>query len=385
MSEYRLDTLGILENTDKSSLHQDYLIAYDNILSQYRAEAFRLIEIGVFNGGSLRTWANYFPRASIVGIDINPGCKAHEAERIEVLIGSQDDPGFLREVLAGGDDPFLIVDDGSHRADHILFAFEALFPALRPGGIYIVEDAYMHFGWEEPHHRGCSTQSFKDYFFGLTQTTLQRFLEEGHRSGFRRYAFDWIERITFVRGAIAIHKRNAAQRAGIADEVIAAAAASREPKHLHAAAGVAWRHHKNRDDAEQLARAAVAATPDNFDYNLRLGEILLDQKKFDAAEDVFAKCCQLRPQDPRPYDLRGAARFNARDFEKAVQFLGVAIRLGAVYAQTHRMRAQAFEALGAGKDAVEQMQKAASVAASYQDAKSYVAELERMQAKFPGV
>lgn len=382
MSEYKLDALGILENTDKSSLHQDYLVAYDNILSRYRADAFRLIEIGVFNGGSLRTWANYFTNASIVGIDINPGCKAHEAERIKVLIGSQDDPGFLRELLASGEDPFLIVDDGSHRADHILFAFETLFPSLRPGGIYIVEDAYMHFGWEEPHHRGCATQSFKDYFFGLTQTTLQKFIAAEHSFGFRKYAFDWIERITFVRGAMVIHKRDPRQRAEIPRDVVAAATASGEAKHLHAAAGVTWKLQNRREEAEKLARAAVAAAPDNFDYNLRLGEIVLELGKLDAAEEAFAKCCSLRPQDVRPYEQRAGARLRAKDYEKAIHYLGVAMDLGSKYAHTPRMRAQAYDAIGAGKEAVEHMKKAASLAASYPDAKSYVAELERLQAKY---
>ena len=44
------------------------------------------MEIGVFNGGSLKIWKNYFgPDSRIIGIDINPECKRFTDEGIEIF------------------------------------------------------------------------------------------------------------------------------------------------------------------------------------------------------------------------------------------------------------------------------------------------------------
>ncbi|MFE3638938.1 class I SAM-dependent methyltransferase [Streptomyces sp. NPDC059168] len=46
--------------------------------------------------------------------------------------------------------PFdIVIDDGSHLNEHVLTSFEALFPHLRPGGLYVVEDTQTAYwtGW----------------------------------------------------------------------------------------------------------------------------------------------------------------------------------------------------------------------------------------------
>ena len=102
-----------------------------------------MIEIGVFEGGSLDMWQRYLGAdASIVGIDINPGC----ADRVDppnvVHIGSQADRAFLEGVVAEFGAPELILDDGSHIARHQRASFEILFPLLQDGGLYIIEDTH---------------------------------------------------------------------------------------------------------------------------------------------------------------------------------------------------------------------------------------------------
>ena len=52
----------------------------------------------------------------------------------------QADAGFLQKV-AGEFGPFdLIIDDGSHVNAHVITTFEVLFPLLKTGGLYVVED-----------------------------------------------------------------------------------------------------------------------------------------------------------------------------------------------------------------------------------------------------
>jgi cephalosporin hydroxylase len=124
--KHLLDTLGLRFGTDKSSAGHDYLDHYDDLLATLRQEPINFIEIGVFNGQSLATWASYFTNATIVGIDINPECRRFESDRARVMIGSQDDPAFLFDV-ARKYPPTVVVDDGSHEAHHVIYTFEGYF------------------------------------------------------------------------------------------------------------------------------------------------------------------------------------------------------------------------------------------------------------------
>lgn len=125
-----------------------YLPIYERHLAQYRRKRFKMLEIGVFGGGSLDMWREYFgPRAIIFGIDINPECEKLNTPQTPVRIGSQADPGLLKSVVSemGGLD--VVLDDGSHRGKHQWASFETLFPLLNEGGLYIIEDCHTSYWW----------------------------------------------------------------------------------------------------------------------------------------------------------------------------------------------------------------------------------------------
>lgn len=123
-----------------------YLPAYDHYLSAFRGSAVRFLEIGVFEGGSLELWRTFFGEAAtIVGVDIDDSRAANVDPPNWTAVGSQDDPESLRSVVErmGGLD--VVLDDGSHVGKHQWASFEALFPLLADGGVYIVED--LHTSW----------------------------------------------------------------------------------------------------------------------------------------------------------------------------------------------------------------------------------------------
>lgn len=123
-----------------------YLPFYDSILAPYRGKPIRMLEIGVFQGGSLDLWRTYFgPDAVLYGIDIDPACAARRTPPNEVRIGSQADPKFLKAVVAemGGVD--IVLDDGSHVAAHQRTSFGVLWPLLNVGGLYIIEDLHSSY------------------------------------------------------------------------------------------------------------------------------------------------------------------------------------------------------------------------------------------------
>ena len=126
-----------------------YFDIYTRHFDAYRDRPIKMLEIGVFRGGSLRMWKQYFhPDSTIVGIDIDRSCKAHEIEdqNVFVRIGSQADPNFLAAVN-GEFGPFdIILDDGSHKTHHQNISFGALFrSALKDGGCYMVEDVHTNY------------------------------------------------------------------------------------------------------------------------------------------------------------------------------------------------------------------------------------------------
>ena len=78
-------------------------------------EPVRILEIGVWRGGSMQTWPKYFGDSAIIfGIDIDPNCLEIQGSGGVIRIGAQDDSDFLREVVKemGGVD--IVIDDGSH-------------------------------------------------------------------------------------------------------------------------------------------------------------------------------------------------------------------------------------------------------------------------------
>lgn len=119
-----------------------YFDIYERHFQPFRGRDVTMIEIGVYRGGSLRMWRDYFgPGSRIVGLDIDPACAAFAAGNISVFIGDQADPAFLRQVLAEVGPPDIVLDDGGHDMRQQIVSFETIYPAMRIPGVYMVEDA----------------------------------------------------------------------------------------------------------------------------------------------------------------------------------------------------------------------------------------------------
>ena len=126
-----------------------YFDIYTRYFERFRDRPITMLEIGVYRGGSLRMWKQYFhPDSTIVGIDIDKSCQAYEIaeQNVFVRIGSQADPGFLANVN-GELGPFdIILDDGGHKTHQQIVSFGALFrDALKDGGCYMVEDVHTNY------------------------------------------------------------------------------------------------------------------------------------------------------------------------------------------------------------------------------------------------
>lgn len=126
-----------------------YFEIYERYFSKYKGKDITILEIGVYHGGSLQLWQQYFGANSLIyGIDVNPACKQFEGNNVKVFIGSQSDPVFLKKVAESGQQFDIILDDGGHTMKQQITSFEVLYPYLKNDGVYLCEDTHTSYWYE---------------------------------------------------------------------------------------------------------------------------------------------------------------------------------------------------------------------------------------------
>jgi len=88
----------------------------------------------------LKMWKEYFPNAKIYGLDIDPNCLKYEDERTKIFICDQNNEKDLKNVNEKLKNIDIILDDGSHKYEHMIKSFSFLFSCLKKDGFYVVED-----------------------------------------------------------------------------------------------------------------------------------------------------------------------------------------------------------------------------------------------------
>jgi len=173
----------VFVNTENVHKWQHYLPVYESAVD--RSRPLRMLEIGVFHGGSLQMWRKYLhPNSTIVGIDIDPECAKFDDgdNKIHVRIGAQQDIAFLKSVVAEFGPFDVILDDGSHYSSHMINTFRYLFPnGLADGGAYVVEDIHCNYwtGWRD------SRKSFVDFTKSLIDSMHAHYQVSSGERNFR--------------------------------------------------------------------------------------------------------------------------------------------------------------------------------------------------------
>jgi hypothetical protein len=144
--KYGTDKGGVMEPTPnhRANLFHDYTPIYYDLMKDWASEAWNILEVGIAEGRSARMWAEFFPNARIFCFDIED--KAVDSvlgeNRIHPISCDQSKIKSLKKALKNtGVDKFdYIIDDGSHVFNHQVTTMAVLLPALRPQGIYFIED-----------------------------------------------------------------------------------------------------------------------------------------------------------------------------------------------------------------------------------------------------
>jgi hypothetical protein len=129
--------------SDPATKPASYYEIYEQVLQDERLEPLNILEVGVFKGQSTRVLATRFPAARIVALDV----KRYEIDfsahpNVEYLLCDQTDRKELQSICGSrfpkGID--LVIEDASHIGAFSRTTFEAVFPHLRSGGLYMIED-----------------------------------------------------------------------------------------------------------------------------------------------------------------------------------------------------------------------------------------------------
>lgn len=132
--------------TDKNTAHP-YFHVYEPLLYPKRSTAKNILEVGIYHGGSIQLWRDWFPKAQIYGVDI---CDPTFIKSKNIL---NDNNIKLFTNTNGYDDAFIktnfqdksikfdmMLDDGPHTLESNILFIQKYLPLLAEDGILIIED-----------------------------------------------------------------------------------------------------------------------------------------------------------------------------------------------------------------------------------------------------
>ena len=149
--------------SDKASFH-DYHKVYAHVLGDREINNF--LEIGLFLNDlqhtDLNAWASIYPDANIYGGDMKTS-QLFDRDNIKMHYADQSDSASLTALKESFPVEFdVILDDASHMYGPTINMFVNLFPALRSGGVYMIEDCQSNHpdnnGWQH------TVPSLTEYF-----------------------------------------------------------------------------------------------------------------------------------------------------------------------------------------------------------------------------
>ncbi len=179
-----LHELGLKYGTDKAT-HIDhkgksYCDHYHKQFESIRHEVKNVVEIGVLGCASLKMWREYFPNATIWGVDINPAVRSHAADRIRIIIADQNNEDDLQRILYTIGDIDIVIDDGSHVNRHIIHSFNTLQNKVKH--FYCVEDLH------------CSYESTNDHDIRKIWSGQKYNDEKDDLKNYRQEIRDWLNK-----------------------------------------------------------------------------------------------------------------------------------------------------------------------------------------------
>ncbi len=156
----------ICGGADATAKPVGFYAIYDRYFGEFSGQPIKMLELGVHVGDSLKVWASYFPEGTIIGLDLRESPDFSDYSNIVFERGDQTDSDRLKEICLthAADGLDIVLDDASHIGEHSAASYRALFPYLKPGGLYIIED--WGTGYLDDWPDGAHFQKFKSQSIG---------------------------------------------------------------------------------------------------------------------------------------------------------------------------------------------------------------------------
>lgn len=119
---------------DKGTLHS-YIDLYAKEIT--KRSNISMLEIGVEYGHSVAMWQEYFNNSKVYGIDIKSNNIKFELDNF--ILGDATDAEVIKKNFPRNKFDY-IIDDGSHTISDQIKSFDILFPKMKKGGKYFIED-----------------------------------------------------------------------------------------------------------------------------------------------------------------------------------------------------------------------------------------------------
>ena len=126
--------------------YDSYFSVYEALLKKYVGRDVTIVEVGIFNGGSLFMWRKYFgAKARIIGIDLNPDALEWKKHGFEIFIGDQSSEAFWADLFQKIGKVDVLIDDGGHTNRQQIITSHYAIQNIHDGGLLIVEDVHTNY------------------------------------------------------------------------------------------------------------------------------------------------------------------------------------------------------------------------------------------------
>lgn len=175
------------DKAQKHNYHKVYEAEFDTI----RNEPINILEVGVFKGDSVRAWLEFFPNATIYGLDVFTRVRPEDIdvlqhERVKWLKGDSTNIAVRQQIKKAW--PRIrfdvIIDDGLHTPAANAKTLHNLFPLMKKTGRYYVEDVWpldimtnaeMQHRWVRQHPERYNILEMNKFTAEISDKSTQRF------------------------------------------------------------------------------------------------------------------------------------------------------------------------------------------------------------------
>ena len=207
-TSFKIATWGAPPSAELQIMKEPYHIAcYENLSAEVKTGA-NIVELGIRTGASTAFLAMLFKPKKLCAFEIADSASQAfnhfmsvnpQADCVRAHFNcDQGDADILEKTLNDdfGDEMLdVIIDDASHRFSPSLVSFNVLFPRLKPGGLFVIED----WSWEHFAESGAGPDYLADKTTGFARLALMAILASAYRP-------DMIARVAVQRGIVVIYR-----------------------------------------------------------------------------------------------------------------------------------------------------------------------------------